>query len=95
MLKFFSHENREKIPDRWFYHWTIYRDGRLHTRISGGLGSAIMKIIQYCDRYRDQLSDADIEYVRLSLIKILNTDRELKITHMIRDLEDQILSVVK
>ena len=95
VLKFFSHENREKIPDRWFYHWTIYRDGRLHTRISGGLGSAIMKIIQYCDRYRDQLSDADIEYVRLSLIKILNTDRELKITHMIRDLEDQTLSVVK
>ena len=38
VLKFFSHENREKIPDRWFYHWTIYRDGRLHTRISGGLG---------------------------------------------------------
>ena len=95
VLKFFSQENRNKIPDRWFYHWTINRDGRLHTRMSGGLGAAIMKIIQSCDRYRDQLSDADREYVRLSLIKILNADHELESTHRIRDLEDRIQSVIK
>lgn len=33
VLKVFLPENRKEIPDRWFYHWTIYRDGRLCERM--------------------------------------------------------------
>lgn len=95
VLKYFSPANRKLLPDQWIHIRTLYRDSRWHVRSQDGRGAAILKIIQECNLYCDQLSDEDTAYVRQVLMKILNTASEADSGNMARTLEARIRSAVE